>query len=199
MSRTKILMGDCQHCGGRVEFPAESVGLTAECPHCRQHTELFLAAPPQTSTVPVKTIVFAIIALLILVGGWIGTQMALKRAQRLTERANAASANAAAQPASAATPSEVALPAGFRVSAIMLEKTSGSSQVYAVGLLRNDTDRQRRGVKVELDLFDASGRRVGAATDTLPMIEPRAEWRFKARVVEADATAAQLKAIREEP
>lgn len=199
MSRTKNLMGDCQHCGGCVEFPAEAVGLTAECPHCGQPTELFLAAPPQTPTVRVKTILFAFIAILILVGGWIGTQMALKRAQRLTERAKAAAANAPAQSVSVAAPSEAAIPTGLRVSAVMLEKTSGSSQVYAVGLLRNDSNRQRRGVKVELDLFDASGRKVGAATDTMPVIEPQAEWRFKVRVVEANATAAQLKTIREEP
>ncbi len=198
MSRTKILQGDCQHCGGRVEFPAEAVGLTAECPHCRQHTELLLATQPQTSTVPFKTIVFAFIAILILVGGWIGTQMALKRALRLTERANAVATSGTPTP-STTSASDLAGEAGFQISAVLFEKTSGKAEIYAVGTLRNETDRQRLGVRVELDLFDASGVRVGSATDTVRVLKPGAEWRFKARVTDPSTTSARLKAITEEP
>jgi len=35
-----------------------------------------------------------------------------------------------------------------------LEKTSGSSLVYVTGTIRNDSERQRFGVKVEFSLFD---------------------------------------------
>ena len=198
MSRTKILQGDCQHCGGRVEFPAEHAGLTTECPHCQQPTELFLAAPPQASTVPVKTMVFAFLAVLILVGGWIGTQMALKRAQQLTERASAVAVSGTPTPP-AISASGLAGEAGFQISAVLFEKTAGKAEIYAVGTLRNETDRQRLGVRVELDLFVASGVRVGSATDTVRVLKPGAEWRFKARVTDPNTTSARLKAITEQP
>jgi TM2 domain-containing membrane protein YozV len=30
----------CTSCGGRVEVPKSSAGITIECPHCHQHTKL---------------------------------------------------------------------------------------------------------------------------------------------------------------
>ena len=30
----------CESCGGRVEVPKSSAGITIECPHCQQHTKL---------------------------------------------------------------------------------------------------------------------------------------------------------------
>ncbi len=32
----------CEHCGGRIEYPAEAVGASAPCPHCQQETPLRL-------------------------------------------------------------------------------------------------------------------------------------------------------------
>lgn len=32
----------CEHCGGRIEYPAEAVGASAPCPHCQQETPLKL-------------------------------------------------------------------------------------------------------------------------------------------------------------
>ena len=31
---------ECESCGGRVEVPKSSAGITIECPHCQQHTKL---------------------------------------------------------------------------------------------------------------------------------------------------------------
>ncbi|MCX8155143.1 MAG: hypothetical protein N3J91_01615 [Verrucomicrobiae bacterium] len=48
------LMGVCQVCGRRVEFPSEHSGQSATCPHCGRTTrlkpapvELLEAAPPE--------------------------------------------------------------------------------------------------------------------------------------------------------
>jgi Zn-dependent protease with chaperone function len=35
----------CSHCGNHLEFPLEGAGMTINCPHCQQPTELNLAAP----------------------------------------------------------------------------------------------------------------------------------------------------------
>lgn len=32
----------CEHCGGRIEYPAEAVGASAPCPHCQRETPLKL-------------------------------------------------------------------------------------------------------------------------------------------------------------
>jgi len=100
---TKLLNGQCGVCGGQIEFPAEAVGTTAECPHCGKPTELLLALPPQERTVPLKTLIYTALAILILVGGLVATIIALKRAERMTGRGSATPI-AAPEPPAAPTP-----------------------------------------------------------------------------------------------
>lgn len=83
---TKQLNGQCKECGGSLEFPAEAVGTTADCPHCGKPTELLLALPPQERAVPAKTILYTVITIIILVGGLIAALVLLKRAERLRDR-----------------------------------------------------------------------------------------------------------------
>ena len=198
MSRTKYLKGECSHCGGRIEFPADAIGATIDCPHCGKATELMLATPPEESSKPRKAIIGTLTAILILGLGLAGAMAALKRAQRLAaarqkERAAAiAVTNAGPQLVDVASQKE------FQVSIISFEKTPGTSLVHAVGTVSNLASRQRFAVKVELDLFDASGRKIGIATDYQQVIEPHGEWRFHAPVINSKATAAALASIKED-
>ena len=190
---SKYLKGECQQCGGHVEFPAEAAGTTIECPHCGQVTELLLAVPKSEPSVPTKAIVYTIIAIVILIGGLIGTQVALKRAKRLVEQKRDASPMPATkQPTADPVPKD-----GFRVSSVTLEKTPGSSLVYAVGTVRNITNRQRFGVTVELELLDDTGKKIGDAKDYQNVIEPNGEWQFRALVVHAKTASAKVSAIKE--
>ena len=198
MTSSKHLKGECQQCGGHIEFPAEAAGTTTECPHCGKPTDLLLAAPEIESSVPARAIVYTVIAIVILLGGLIGTQIALNRAKRLVEQKNDASTMPTAKQAAVTAPAETAPKDGFRVSSITLEKTPGSSLVYAVGTVRNETDRRRFGVKVEFDVFDETGQKVGSAKDYQPALEAKAEWRFRALVVGSKAAAAKLASITED-
>lgn len=81
---------------------------------------------------------------------------------------------------------------------ITLEKTTNSSVVYAVGMIKNKSDRQRFGVKIELDLLDPNSEKIGTATDYLSILEPRTEWRFKALVLDAKAVSARVARVHEE-
>ena len=76
----------------------------------------------------------------------------------------------------------------LKVGAISLEKRG--SLVYAVGVMKNDSDHQRFGVTVELDVLDNLGSRLGAATDYRSVIEPREEWRFRALILHSKAVKA---------
>ena len=191
---TKDIRGECQHCSGQFDFPAEQAGLTGDCPHCGQPTELLLATPPEVaSPVKAKAIGFTIVAIVILVGGLVGAQFAIKRAQRMVGR-DVAPVPTAAQPPKPADPFAAQ---NFRTTPVTLVAQPGSKLVYAQGALVNTGNQQRFGVKVEIDLFDASGNRLAGASDYIGVIEPNAEWRFRALVVETKAASAMIVAIKE--
>lgn len=86
----------------------------------------------------------------------------------------------------------------LKVGPITLEKAKGSSLVYAVGVMRNDSGHQRFGVNLELELTDARGNKAGTAKDYRAVLEPRQEWRFRALVLDSKAVSAKVAAIREE-
>ena len=88
--------------------------------------------------------------------------------------------------------------ADLKPGPISLEKAKGSSLVYAVGVLRNDSDHQRFGVTIELDLADLRGNKVGTAKDYRAVIEPRQEWRFRALILDSKAITAKIGSIHEE-
>jgi rRNA maturation protein Nop10 len=199
MNRTKYLKGECSECGGHLEFPAESVGLTTTCPHCGKQTELLLATPLVEPTLPRRTVVWTVIALSVLILGLGGAMVALNRAQKAAARKKQpVPAELPATNAPPPAPEDPAAKAGFQVSAIALEKTAGRSLVYAVGSINNAADKQRFGLKLELDLFDAAGKKVGTAKDYLSVLEPKGEWKFKALVVEPKAASAKFASIRED-
>jgi hypothetical protein len=80
--RTKQLQGECQHCGGSLEFPAESIGLMAPCPRCGEQTELMLTRPPDEPMIPRKVIVWTAITIALLIAGLIAVLVELKRVER---------------------------------------------------------------------------------------------------------------------
>ena len=193
---TKNLSGECQQCGGRFEFPAEAAGLTGECPHCGKQTDCLLAAPPEEkSPAQTRAVIYTVVAVVILVGGLIGAFAALKRAQTLYGRKQAAQIQANAQ--NPPQPADPFAAEGFRVSAVTLATTPGTKLVHAQGAIVNTTNLQRFGVKVELDLFDATGQWVAKASDYKDVIEPNAEWKFSAPVLEKKAASAKIVVIKE--
>ena len=198
MSKTKYLKGACQHCQGHLEFPAELIGTVVPCPHCQQDTELLLLVATEEPTVPRRALIWTGIAVVILGLGLAGALAALKRAQRWAEQQKPQIATTPA--AAAPTPVGTNTLAQDELSAsnITLEKTPGSSLVYATGTLKNPSNRQRFGVKVELELSDASGRKIGTATDYRQVLEPGAEWQFKALVVDSKAKTVKVASIKED-
>jgi hypothetical protein len=85
----------------------------------------------------------------------------------------------------------------LKPSPIALQKGQGSL-VYAVGTLRNESDHQRLGVRIELDLLDASGKRLGQAKDYVQAIEPHRDWRFRALVMAPRTASVRVAKITEE-
>jgi hypothetical protein len=207
MKQTKYFKCACAHCGGRIEFPAELVGQSCDCPHCQRQTELTLPPPPELETEHTSPrsgawIVAGVVILLIGVVGSAVAMMWLKRVAARNPRHQTASAaanpNGPPGPPAATKESSAINTNSLTVSRIALDKPKGSTLVYATGILKNQSDRQRFGVKVELDLFDKADVKIGTASDYQQLLEPKAEWRFRALVIEPKATSAKLAAIKED-
>ncbi len=82
MARTKRIQGECQQCGGSLEFPAERIGLTAQCPRCGKETELMLATPAQEPMIPRKVIVWTVITVGLLLVALVLVLAGLKHFER---------------------------------------------------------------------------------------------------------------------
>jgi hypothetical protein len=203
MNPTKYLKGSCQQCDGHIEFPAEMAGLNTTCPHCGQPTDLLLAPPPEQPSAYRKALLWTTAAVVILGLGLAGSLVALKRAQRLVARQKQlvqapAPEDITNTPASTGQETKPVDQSDLVGSDVTLEKTAGTSLVYAVGTVMNSAKRQRFGVKVELALLDAAGQKLGTATDYRQVLEPGVQWRFKALIVDSKAVSARLESIKED-
>jgi hypothetical protein len=191
MNGTKRLTGACSECGGSIEFQAELIGTVATCPRCRKQTELMLASPSAEPSIPRKAIIWTVITAGILVAGLIVTLVGLRHFERLA-------ASQRERTAAVAGTNSVAVPAGFEVSAIAIEKADGGNGLFAVGTVVNHSNRRRSQVTVEFDLLDGGGQTLQVIRAYKPLLEPGAKWEIKLPV-EGDpkAVSAKLASIRE--
>ncbi len=86
---------------------------------------------------------------------------------------------------------------GLKPGPVTIEKSPKSRLIYAVATIRNDTDKQRFGVKVTLDILDAQGEKLGTTTDYAQFIDAHKEWTFRALVAFPKAAAAKVASITE--
>jgi hypothetical protein len=221
MPNRNLIKGECRLCAGHLEFPASAAGQIVPCPHCGQNTELTELSDP----VPRKPAAgrrrtglgLGVAVLLLAVGGAGAFLFGHKTAPTGLAESPPATASPAtnfpvnpvpvvavaapkpAPPAAAvAAPEPVVQTNDFALLPFTLEKTPGSSLVYVVGHVRNLTDRQRFGVKLEFGLFDLNDHPIGSATDYQSVMEPHSEWRFKALVMESLTATARLDSITED-
>lgn len=198
MSHNKFLKCACAHCSGHIEYPADGIGSTIACPHCGRETELTLETPVGLTSEKLHTSKWAVAGLIILGIGFLGVIAALLLAPRMMEKARFT------QPVTATAPLMPSPPAKqiineFSMANVAIERTPSSTLVYGGGVLKNETDRQRFGVSVELDLLDARGTRIGTAKDYAPIIEPRAEWKFRALLLTDKAASLRIADVKEQP
>lgn len=198
MAHIKYLKCSCSHCRGHIEFPADSIGATIDCPHCGAQTELYLPEPISTDSGSKKPLIIAVVGLIIVAVGLGAAYSALNTAKRLAQKKQEA-AKAAASPPQPPGPTEPPPSKdGFSTSLIELEKTAGSSLVYAVGTVTNDMEKRRFGIKIEIELLDAGGKTIGTAKDYIKVLEEKAEWHFRALVMDAKASSARLGSLKED-
>jgi predicted RNA-binding Zn-ribbon protein involved in translation (DUF1610 family) len=195
MHDTKFIRGECEHCGGHLEFPAHAAGSATDCPHCGQSTALRVSTGETASRISGKKIVFIFLALVILGGGLIAAMIALDRAKRMAGRQPPAAGPAVKAPPAADNPFAHQ---DFLASPVALEKTPGTSMVRAVGSVKNLAAKRRFSVRVEIELKNAAGQKLESTKDYVASMEPGATWQFKPLVLPKDAASASVIAITED-
>jgi hypothetical protein len=200
--------GACQHCGGHIEFPTEGAGQTIRCPHCQWNTVLTVIHAPQVEVgggASARKRVFLGFAVAggVVAAAGIAVLLWLKHAAVGTQQSpqNTGAVTAPATPAPMPAPKPVPPPDpwhGLKAGSVTLEKQGDGRMIYAVGTVRNTSDHQRFGVKVELDVLDLQGEKLGSATDYTQVMEPGKEWKFKALVTDKKAATAKLIDIKEQ-
>lgn len=218
MNDSEYLRGRCDQCGGEIEFPATAAGQTTPCPLCGHNTNLAAVptAPPAAARSPKRgvqrgvaftilgAVVVAVLGVTILTkkpNPPVQLQMPAASSSNPPTAKATAPANTAPAPATNSIPSAPTKPRSLddlKTGTVSLEKAKNSSLVYAVGVLRNESDHQRFGVTVEVELNDPRGNAAGTAKDYRAVIEPRQEWRFRALVLNSKATEGKVTRIREE-
>jgi hypothetical protein len=206
MSNHDFVKGECRHCAGHLEFPANATGQTVPCPHCGQPTELVAPVLPNKINGSPHIWPGIILVICLLAAGLAGAYLYLQKASRGSDSeasplpsapSNTPTVSATA-PVVAPEPQAQETTNDFGIMPFKLEKTPGSSLVYVTGAIRNLSDRQRFGVKITFGLFDTNDNAIGSATDYQSVLEPNGEWHFKALVMESKAVSARFDSIVED-
>lgn len=201
-----FLKCSCRNCAGHIEFPADQLGQTIPCPHCEWETELIDASASSRRALHKKgSFLFAVLVSLLLAAALAYGILARRKTSAPSSPRGAPVVEVLSKPGSPELLQKIQRLKKedqddrwkeWRPGTATLEKT-GTRLVYAVGTILNDSDRQRFGVTVELDLFDTQGAKLGTSSDYTQVIEPKAEWKFKALVTDASAVRAEISAIKE--
>jgi len=186
MNRTKRLKGFCTACGGPIEFLADAIGTTAQCPRCRKQTELLLAPPPAEPLVPRKVVVWTVVTCVVLISGAIGVIAGLKHFERL-----------AAEQRQHSGGSQYGVPAGLEVSHIAVEKDPGAGGSQVVGTVVNTSKSRRLGLALQLNVLDAKGQSVSVVRAYRPALDAGAKWEFKVTADDEKAFSARLMSVKE--
>ena len=203
MDETTFLKCACPHCDDHIEYPGPAAGQTIPCPHCGMPVILPGASKQDQQKRAPLTFVGIVTGGLLVVGlagallvHWMASRDPSKNP--LVDPRSSHQNQPAKETESRSDANAPKSPGDLKAGMIKLERKAGSSLVYAVGRLKNNSAYQRFGVKIELNLLDSQGQKIGAATDYTQVIEPRDEWSFRALINETKAASAKLDRISEQ-
>lgn len=124
-----FLKCSCEHCGGRIEYPAEAVGANVACPHCQQETPLKLDGDDDADVVVVgggkaKLVIGTVIACVVAVVALAAAGIYVKKKRDVKEPV-------ASKPAAAATSPTVAAPPANLMAKVELDPPKAVVPVVA--------------------------------------------------------------------
>jgi len=210
----------CARCGEKSQLPAESKDLelrplsplekkpAKKCPSCGfkmlpEEEECSWCAEELRKTRRRKYLVASvggITTITIIAVGW---SLWARHAKHRAEILN----GPALTPAAAFSKAPLAQPqthpaksiSNLKIGKFYLEQDrNGKGPSVATGKIQNDSDNLHFGVKVDLDVLDASGAKIGAVSDMITQLGPRGNWNFIATVTNANAVTVRFANIKED-
>jgi hypothetical protein len=179
---------DCPHCGGRTALVSNLPGI-ASAP-ARDSSE------KPNSKLPL--VAGSVLLALILAATGVARYRAGKQSSTFLSPTNAvtqARTNSETSTVPSRTPEEGE---SLNAGPVTLQRTEGSGLVYAIGTANNNSDRQRFGVRIELDLLDEHDNKIGTASDYIAVLEPHKDWQFRALLSQPKAAKAKIAKIEEQ-
>jgi hypothetical protein len=87
----------------------------------------------------------------------------------------------------------------LKVGEFTLKKTRGEEVNFAAGDIENDSENLFRRLKVNLDLLDAQGAKIGAVNEVITELPPHGVWHVMARITEPKTVSIRFSGLSEEP
>jgi hypothetical protein len=209
----------CKECGNSIEFPASSARDTISCPHCGEWTELVGPEEPAEESSSINLLSLALwiaLPIILLVGVVVfvhhknsstAENKPLPPIVKETVKpappvviapTNGTPTNDTSDVTQAPAKPRPKAFSDLKVSPVVIEKPKEGKLIYAMGTVTNDSDYQRFGVKVQLDLIGVQGGKIGTTQDYISILEPHKEWHFRALMTEPKAVAARVGTLKEE-
>jgi hypothetical protein len=222
MEKTIYLKCACSNCGEIIGYLSTAVGQTVECPKCKEKSQLpdpaapNPAGPADPEPTPAHrcdacgapldaedlscaactarrrklTLVWGVASALVLLAL---ASLVLHLLNRPTKKA-APSTMVLTQPQVKAPKSINDLKPGR----FLLQLKKGDAAAVAMGDVQNVSGNVHLRVRVDLDLLDSKGVKVGSVSDVINVFNARSTWRFLATVANPKATSVRFASIKED-
>jgi len=185
MSAISYLKCSCQQCGRHIEFPADAIGTSVDCPHCGWPTELTFRPAGTIGAIP-RNLTWPVIGLCVLLFGIIASVVGLRMVKQLALRTDLESLarwrpnprTTRPRPDRPRSPPRVSRPTIY-CRRHHFGEAKDSNFVYVIGSVKNETERQRFGVRVTWT-FSISPGQSGPGFRLPPNAGAEADWHFKA-------------------
>jgi hypothetical protein len=89
--------------------------------------------------------------------------------------------------------------ADLKAGRFELKRTSGKDELFAAGDVENVSGNFHRRIKVNLDLLDERGAKIGAVSDIITELPAHKTWHVIARVSDRNAVSVRFSGMSEEP
>jgi hypothetical protein len=222
MEKTIYLKCACGNCGEIIGYLSTAVGQTVECPKCKEKSQLpdpsapNPAEPAAPEPKPVHkcgtcgaaldageltcgvctgrrrklTLVWGVASALILLS--LGS-LVLFLLNRPAKKAPPATMMLT-QP-QARTPKSIN---DLKAGRFTLQPKRADTAALATGDVQNISGNVHLRVRVDLDLLDSKGVKIGSVSDVISVFNARSTWRFLATVANPNATSVRFASIKED-
>lgn len=193
----------CQKCGRHIEFPSHGAGVTIDCPHCGKKTVLGVGTADAPTGRKSKKALWVSLGLMAVISGVVAAFLWPSTTYTRNGTVVPAVPTPAVVPVKPAesadkppAPSETVK--DFEIGKITLQKAQDSGLVYAVGTAKNTVDRQRFGVKIELNLLNDQDQNIGVDSDYASVVDPHKAWQFKVLLTHSGVAKVTVADIKEQ-